>query len=696
MAALAGATEPAVDSGTVPVSLRLGSSKVVPWPSGPVPDEDATVGAPIRTVAPSDFETCRASGALFEMVNEQATRGWDSSFDDFGTIGKSRILSALNATYPDASSSEGRSWTINVPLLQREVRESMQFDQSIRTCTAVLEYQLPMELRRPDAVLLVRGGVVVLELKGERDANDAAIDQAHAYARDLMNYHKCCHELAVQPVVVPTRMVGPERFERDVHVCPPGELDDLIRRFDERDGHRIEAGEFLSATAYKPLPSLVTAARKLFFEKRPPQLWRSIVNTDDAVNTIERIIGQARTTRTRHLVLLTGVPGAGKTLVGLRIAHSPQSSVSGGGDSTPNAIFLSGNGPLVEVLQHVLESKAFVRPVKLYVNRLRNRRSLLPDENVVIFDEAQRAHDAERVKKVHRSEDGKTEPDLLIEFAERRDDWSVVVGLIGGGQEIHVGEEGGLELWMHALRASPSTAAWRVHGPKRLASRFGELDFTSYESLHLEESIRPHLATELHDFVGSLLECRPDPEETLRPVAGRLQRAGHHLRITRSLDQAKRYLRKRYSDHPEARYGLVASSRDKDLEPKFGVPNGWQATRIVKYGPWYNDAEGDQGDRSCRHLTTCVTEFGAQGLELDAALVAWGTDFLLRDGCWSNSRARGYRPPRPKDPWQLRANAYRVLLTRGRDAHVVFVPELSCMDETYDYLVGCGFLELET
>ncbi len=189
-------------------------------------------------------------------MQKEAWRGWDSSFGDFTAVERSRVLQALRDSYPDSSHSEVRSWTVNVPLLQNEVRQSLQADQSARTCTAVLEYQLPMELRRPDAVLLVRGGVIVLELKGELDASDAAIDQVHAYARDLRNYHLSCHTRRVAPVIVPTRMRGTKRIERNVLVCPPDELDALINDLNSHDEAPVDPSEFLAAEAYKPLPGL--------------------------------------------------------------------------------------------------------------------------------------------------------------------------------------------------------------------------------------------------------------------------------------------------------------------------------------------------------------------------------------------------------------------------------------------------------
>jgi hypothetical protein len=176
--------------------------------------------------------------------------------------------------------------------------------------------------------------------------------------------------------------------------------------------------------------------------------------------------------------------------------------------------------------------------------------------------------------------------------------------------------------------------------------------------------------------------------------AAELNKEGLHLRLTRDLTVAKGYLRERYASDRQARYGLVASSKDKSL-PRFGVLNDFQSTKRVKFGPWYGDDEHAYGSQSCRLLETCVTEFGAQGLELDAALLAWGTDLRRVDGTWSNALAGKYlKRSLVKDPLQLRINAYRVLLTRGRDATIVFVPPIAEMDETYSYLKNVGMLEL--
>ena len=232
--------------------------------------------------------------------------------------------------------------------------------------------------------------------------------------------------------------------------------------------------------------------------------------------------------------------------------------------------------------------------------------------------------------------------------------------------------------------------------PSHVAERFNGLAFQDDAVLRLDQSLRPHLASELHCFVADHLRREIMPANALTLVAGRLAEQGHDLLLTRDIDAAKAYLRERYADDGEARFGILASSRDKALEA-FGVDNRGQKPP-GSHGPWYGDSEGTPGRRSCRELTTCEMEFGAQGLELDAVLLAWGADFLVDDdGRWCNANMKPHRSPRVPivDPWQLRANAYRVLLTRARDATIVFIAELPDLDATYRRLRDVGFRPLE-
>ncbi len=636
----------------------------------------------------------------------EARRGWDSNFEEFSDTPSRLVRIRLEDFLGEVSGSQIKAWDESIPELQDEVREVIQSDAQAKEYWAVLEYELPMESRRVDVIFLAKGAILVLELKGKEIPAQADIDQAAAYARDLRCYHSECSERMVMAIVVPTRAKGYLGEQAGVHIAGPDALDTLITDIEKNASTPpLSPTHFLAESAYCPLPTLVQAARELFQTGRIRPIFRARAATDPAVKYISNVIHEAAVKKERRLVLVTGVPGSGKTLVGLRIAHAhflddlavPREN----GKIAVPAVFLSGNGPLVEVLQYELQEaggggKTFVRGVRNYVRRYSGKRDLVPPEHVLIFDEAQRAFDADKVDMTHSKmpgfERGKSEPEHFIEFAERIPEWCVVVGLIGGGQEIHVGEEAGLIQWRQAIEGCKIPEDWEVHCPPEVAAIFAGSEIRREVSpeLSLDTEIRFHLATDIHYFVSSILERNAkEASETARL----LERQGYHLRITRDLETAKGYLSERYAEHPEARYGLLASAKDKDLI-RFGITNDFQSTKRVRFGPWYGDPE--ESVRSCRRLHEVVTEFGAQGLELDAVLLAWGTDLMIENGKWSNRRAKGYaRGARVKDPFKLRINAYRVLLTRGRDVTVVYVPPLDELDATFGYLVEAGFRQLE-
>ncbi|MFN8583097.1 MAG: DNA/RNA helicase domain-containing protein [Gemmatimonadaceae bacterium] len=638
------------------------------------------------------------------MSESRARYGWESDFPTFRSTPPAQVRERLQAFVADASPEQVRAWSDSIPPLQREVDEVLVANSLAHHYSAILEYELPMESRRPDVVLLVGAGVMVMELKGKLTPSQADIDQAAAYARDLRCYHRECASRIVVPVLVPTRARGYLSEDAGVHIAGPDVLDELIGRLTStEDGSPVDRDAFLAESAYCPLPTLVEAARELFRTHELRFIDRARAATDPAVEAITRTIHHAAATKTRHLILVTGVPGAGKTLVGLRTVHAhfldDLAVRREGAKPTTPAVFLSGNAPLVEVLQYELreaggDGKTFVRGVKEYVKRYSAKPGLVPPEHVLVFDEAQRAFDADMVKEKHPTQAAKSEPEHFVEFAERIPDWCVVIGLIGTGQEIHVGEEAGLVQWRWAVERSPRSNEWTVHAPAQAAGHFesSSVPLDRVSALSLDTELRFHSAQDLHQFVGRLLEGHDAAE--LRSLADRLERDGFHLRLTRSLDVAKAYLRERYANDPTARFGMIASSKDKDLV-RFGVPNDFQSTKRMRLGPWYSDDEDDYGERSCRRLEDCVTEFGAQGLELDASLLAWGTDLVKSDGAWSNANARGYRKgAKVKDPFQLRINAYRVLLTRGRDAVVAFVPPIPSLDETFAFFAEAGFRTL--
>lgn len=638
--------------------------------------------------------------------------GWASSFPNFANAESREVVERLSEFVGDPGESQVRAWKDSIPQLQREANEVLSTTPQAGTFSALLEYKLPLEARRADSVLLVEGGVVVIELKGKTSPSPADLDQVAAYARDLRAYHRHCQQRPVVPVLVPTRYVGPTQRLGEVWLSAPEGLDALIRELGGPHApSTVSLADFCGDDVYSPLPTIVQAARELFLSRELREVWRAKAATEPAVQAMAEVAHEAARTRTRHLVLVTGVPGSGKTLVGMRAVHAhylddlavPRSS---GPPSAP-ALFLSGNGPLVEVLQYVLSragggGRTFVRHIKDYLDSHIPKPARIPDQHLVVFDEAQRAFTRDKVKELHPKWGADlfaSEPALFVRLCDRMPEWSVLVGLVGTGQEIHLGEEGGLSQWREAIEDSKEAAHWVVHAPAQLEEVFaGSQVATRWDMrLNLDTELRYHIASAWHDLVASILESDKAPTVPLVREGGGGSYLdgleGLRIWLTRDLAAGKAYLVERYQDHPDARFGMLASSRDK-LLALFNVPNSWTDTQRLRVGPWF--AEGTENPESCRHLEKCATEFQAQGLELDMALVGWGSDLRRVQGRWDSGAARKYRPGdvQLRNPHQLRLNAYRVLLTRGRDGCVIYVPQDRVMDETWSFLRDVGFQEL--
>jgi len=642
----------------------------------------------------------------------EARRGWSSDFARFRVVDDAVVLQGLRSFLPDAGEPQIRAWRDSIPPLQREVGEVIDTDPSAGGFTTILEYELPLDSRRADVVVLTDRAVVVIELKGKERPSESDIDQAAAYGRDLRHYHAACAGRPVEVLLVATRAKGSLGTCRGVRVLGPDQIDAEIARIAavaSRDVPRLSAAEFLSEEAYRPLPTIVQAARELFYNNTLRRVHRAHAATEPAVTCIRDIAVDSAKRRRRALVLIAGTPGSGKTLVGLRTVHAQYlddvAVPMGGLKPTQPAVFLSGNGPLVEVLQYELRGvdqggNTFVKAMFDFVGDYGARPKRVPRQHVIVFDEAQRAFDRDMVREKYarRNPDaarsGRSQPSLLADIAHRLPEWSVLVGLVGEGQHISRGEEGGIEQWAEAL--AESSQSWDVYAPAHLALAFREKGLSPVvrETLNLDTELRFHLAEGMHDLVRGILGGAPASQ--LRDRARSLETAGLDLRITRHRELAESYLRERYRDHAHARFGLIASSRDK-LLAEYGVGNDFQSARRVRVGPWFGDDESAPGGLSCRHLRDCLTEFRCQGLELDAALLAWGNDFVLSDGGWDISHGSKFRPVDGvpvRNPHELRANSYRVLLTRGRDATVVWVPPRSVLDRTFEYLRDVGFREL--
>jgi DUF2075 family protein len=280
----------------------------------------------------------------------------------------------------------------------------------------------------------------------------------------------------------------------------------------------------------------------------------------------------------------------------------------------------------------------------------------------------------------------RSEPQLLIGAAERLPEWSCFVGLVGEGQEIHSGEEGGLGQWAAAIRELPDAEDWEVHCSSQLADEFSGLEVTEHDLLDLTVSLRSRQAERLHDWVVYLLS---GSAELARAVSVHARSEGLVMYRTRNLEHAKRYCDQRYGDDANARYGLLASSHAK-VPPRYDVNNSFMATSRMNVAKWYNADPDDP--KSCCQLDQPVTEFGCQGLEVDLPIVTWGEDFLWTGRGWDYHPIRRRYPL--EDPQEIVRNVYRVLLTRGRDGFIVFVPDDPRFDATAAFLESSGLSTL--
>jgi hypothetical protein len=320
-------------------------------------------------------------------------------------------------------------------------------------------------------------------------------------------------------------------------------------------------------------------------------------------------------------------------------------------------MFLSGNGPLVEVLQGALRSTIFVRPMRDFILEYGVRKRSMPSNHVFVFDEAQRAWDVEYMTRKHRH--AYSEPAVLLQLASELPDWGVVVGLVGEGQEIHVGEEAGMAQWATAV--NQAAAPFTIHVPPHLEPAFRQFAPIVDSTLNLTLSLRTHRAEHVQDWVAALIAGNI---AQARVLSYALKAQAFDMYVTSDLLRAKRYAFERYGG-TEKRFGLLASAKAHNLL-ELGIDNGFNGTRRY-VAAWYNAPPSDP--RSSCQLSRPETEFQSQGLELDLPIICWGDDLRWEDGWHSYARTA-----RARDSHQLRLNSYRVLLTRGRDGFVVYLP----------------------
>jgi len=593
----------------------------------------------------------------------------------------------------------------------------------------LLEYSIPRVGTRADAVYVSPQAVVVIEFKvGANVFTRAARDQVWDYALDLKNFHEGSHIPPIVPVLVATATSGVhDPLTRDTDgvykpaCASPGELRALIRRVvADSSEHVIRVAEWARAP-YRPTPTIIEAARALYARHSVAEIARNDAgarNLSVTTERLEQVIEHARTNREKVVCFVTGVPGAGKTLVGLNIATQHRATES---ESEP-AVFLSGNGPLVAVLRAALvrsereqrrarrgtrASLELGTSVKAFIQNVHHFRDEAlasakpPAEHIAIFDEAQRAWNQEQTERFMRRRKGlaefkQSEPEFLLRYMDRHDDWAVVVCLVGGGQEIHTGEAG-IGAWLTAIR--DHLPNWRAVISTRLTDaeyEGGNLQqavqgisgVVGDDDLHLGVSMRSFRAENVSAFVKAMLDSDElAARDTLATVSDR-----YPMALTRDLATAKRWLRDRARG--TERIGVVASSKAMRLKAVC-------LDVRVDIDPVHWFLDGPDDVRSSYYLEDVATEFQIQGLEIDWACVAWDGDLRRNARGWSYHDFRGSRWNRVHSVAhrQYMLNAYRVLLTRARQGMILFVPKgdgddhtrlPAFYDESFEYLRGLG------
>ncbi|HZQ69862.1 MAG TPA: DNA/RNA helicase domain-containing protein [Terriglobales bacterium] len=627
------------------------------------------------------------------------------------------------------------AWREQLPPLTASIRELIQRFPDATGWQILLEYPIPMIGKRIDAVLLAKSVIVVIETK-TGTSRTSATRQVEDYALNLACFHEGSAGRVIVPLVITAGLAAAQgqstAFDQLIERCRISSFDDCAKTLyaictefsDTR--HPLIDPIAWDNSRFKPVPPIIDAAVALYSDMNVFEIGHSCAAREDLDSTTETIVSaveDARANNRKVICFVTGVPGAGKTLVGLNAVHRPEIKKVGS--------FLSGNGPLVKVIQEALvrdvtlrpaggrrvtrreaelEIRAFIHNVHRFADEYYRENQKVPAQKVVIFDEAQRAWDATQNQQAKRP--AVSEPKMMLEVMERHQDWAVVVALVGGGQEINRGEAG-LAEWGRALTEFPDWQIWASPHvlSSNAASAFRLFDDSlqdgrvhRLEQLHLRVCTRSIRAQRISDWVDAVLTGKQNEAcaiAELLPV---------RPSVTRNLSNARRWLES--NRRGTTRSGLVASAyaarlRADGLEPAFEFHRGFEWEHWFLDSPECELPNCDHrycGDvRASSKLEVIATQFEIQGLELDWVGVCWGEDLLWDESKWQCRRFNNKRwKILPDDALRKRTyllNAYRVLLTRARQNMIIYIPKPNPQDEsrlpqgldrTAAFLVSCG------
>ena len=574
----------------------------------------------------------------------------------------------------------------------------------------IFEYTVPRMGKRVDIIFLHANIVYIFEFKcGDDEYKSSTYDQVYDYALDLKNFQKESHDKLLVPIMISTKAA-----EEEIKICENERIilpikcnANNIRAAIEAVGKLYKEPQFnyivWQNSVYLPTPTIVEAAQALYRGHNVHEITRNDAgakNLTITTNKVNQIIEYSKLHHRKSICFVTGVPGAGKTLVGLNIAIERSNARKG-----EHAVFLSGNFPLVTVLQEALardkveqsknsdskinkstalrETAAFIQIIHKYRDSFVGNDNI-PPERIAIFDEAQRAWTKSMIANFMAQKKGihnfsYSEPEFLINTLDRHQDWAVIICLVGGGQEINTGEAGLIE-WLDSLSrtypnwdvyVSPELNDTEYRRDRTLSSLFEGLNVSTSTDLHLSTAMRSFRTPDLAAFVKALLDVdKEKAKELYRKIKDK-----YPILLTRELDEAKNWTR--HHCKGTMRYGLIASSGALRLKPK-----GIFVKNEINVANWFLNDKTDV--RSSYYFEDVASEFDIQGLELDYTIVAWDGDFRFDGTKWTYNNFVGTRWQKinSDDKKLYLKNAYRVLLTRARQGMAIYVPKGDVMDDT--------------
>ena len=619
----------------------------------------------------------------------------------------------------ETSDLQKLAWKAEIQILKRQLEE---FRGDV-----IFEYTIPRMGHRVDTVCIIEGIIFLFEFKvGDNEYKKTTIDQVMDYALDLKYFHEESKRRYIVPICVSTKASVQENEYNccsdgiyNAILCNENNIGDNIHNILLQVRDKTLAGRTWIDSRYAPTPTIIEAAQSLYRNHGVDDISRNDAGAKNLTITtkaISNIIEDSKKNNRKAICFITGVPGAGKTLAGLNIANERHHF-----DEDEHAVFLSGNGPLVEVLQNALaidrakrekitkrnalrETKAFIQIIHKFRDEALTT-SYAPVEKVVIFDEAQRAWNKESLTDFMKRKKGipefnQSEPEFLISIMDRHKDWAVIICLVGGGQEIYNGEAG-IQDWFSTL--SEKYLDWEIYlsdkiidseyvGNSDVSTMLHNREYHCISDLHLGVSLRSFRSEKLVLFVKCLL----DEEIELAKVTYEELKKSYPVLITRKFDVAKNWVKKKARG--TERYGLLASSEGKRLRAE-GI---WVPSKIDHVG-WFLK-EKDNVDSSY-YLEVAASEFKVQGLEIDYAVLAWDADLRYTSNGFDYFKFRGtkWNHVNQEQRQHYLKNAYRVLMTRARQGLIIYIPEgdkedpsrlMEYYEGTYQYLKHVGIKEI--